>query len=130
MAVIFTFSSLTGAQVGGMMYWLREAFAWLLPPGEGGRLDWASAGHALGYFLLALSYRRAFSPLARRASLTALGASALFALSDEFHQSFVPGRSVSAADLAVDLLAAAAALLAAHWLAHRKKKPLPHDDRG
>ena len=122
MAVIFAFSSLSGAQVGAPINRLRTAIAWLLPAGQGGGMDWAAAGHALGYFMLGLAYRGAFSRPGRRAIPAALAACALFALSDEFHQFFVPGRSVSAADLAVDLLAAAAALGAAEWIEKRNKK--------
>jgi VanZ family protein len=45
-------------------------------------------------------------------------ASALYALSDEWHQSFVPGRGASAADLAID---AAGALMACLWLGRRSR---------
>ena len=52
-------------------------------------------GHILGYALLALLFRRALGP-AGGAGLRGAGAAWLlavaYAMADEFHQSFVPGR--------------------------------------
>lgn len=70
------------------------------------------SSHALGYAMLALAYQgalpRSLSPGSRW--VTALFMAALFALSDEFHQSFVDGRTSSLRDVAIDSLGAAAAL--------------------
>lgn len=49
----------------------------------------------------------------------------LYAISDEFHQGFVPGRSVSFADLAVDVIAGLV-VAAVYWLAKTKPKLLLH----
>jgi len=73
------------------------------------------SGHAIGYALLGLSYYYALPPrLSRfyRAALSLLMA-LLFALSDEFHQSFVEGRTSSLRDVAIDMMGAGAALLLA-----------------
>ena len=71
--------------------------------------------HAIGYALLAAAYFFALpsrlSPF-YRASLSFLMA-VLFALSDEFHQSFVRGRHSALADVGIDSLGAALMLLAA-----------------
>ena len=69
------------------------------------------AAHAAGYAVLALLIERA---LARpcHGRLLALLLTALYALSDEYHQSFTPGRSADAGDLLADVLGAVAAL----WL--------------
>ena len=72
-------------------------------------------GHALGYGLLGLAY---YSALPRRLSfgyrwLLALLMAVLFALSDEFHQSFVEGRASSIGDVVVDGFGAAVALMIA-----------------
>lgn len=69
-------------------------------------------GHALGYGLLALAY---FSALPPRLStgyraIMAFFMAILFALSDEFHQSFVEGRNSSIRDVFIDGLGALAAL--------------------
>ncbi len=48
-----------------------------------------------------------------RSAATILLAAALWGISDEWHQSFVPGRSVEAADVAADVTGTAVALLVA-----------------
>jgi VanZ family protein len=75
-----------------------------------------NGGHFAGYALLALAFSYA---LPRRLSrlermLVAIALALMYALSDEFHQSFVPGRSPSWFDILIDGLGAstAAALLA------------------
>jgi VanZ family protein len=71
--------------------------------------------HAAGYAMLAAAYYFALpsrlSPI-YRAVLSFLMA-VLFALSDEFHQSFVRGRHSALRDVGIDSLGAALALLAA-----------------
>jgi VanZ family protein len=69
-------------------------------------------GHAFGYALLALSY---YYALPQRLSkiyrmITAFLMAVLFALSDEYHQSFVEGRTSSLRDVAIDGFGAAIAL--------------------
>lgn len=69
-------------------------------------------GHALGYGMLALAYAHA---LPSRLSLPvrwglSLCMAVLFALSDEFHQSFVEGRNSSLRDVFIDGVGAAVAL--------------------
>lgn len=68
--------------------------------------------HALGYGMLALAYAYA---LPSRISLPArwglsLCMAVLFALSDEFHQSFVEGRNSSLTDVFIDGFGAAVSL--------------------
>ena len=78
----------------------------------GGTPDWV--GHGAGYAILGALLLRALAG-GRRAGVTAavalwtvLGA-ALYGVSDEWHQGFVPGRSPSLADLAFDAAGAALA---------------------
>ena len=71
--------------------------------------------HAIGYGLLGVSYYYAMPtrlPRLVRWS-TALGLSLGFAVSDEFHQSFVSGRTSSIRDIAIDGLGAFFALFLA-----------------
>jgi VanZ family protein len=94
------------------------------PPPRGASLARAFAGnlfHALEYGVLALLLALA---LPRRAGWPALGARsvaaivlacALYGVSDELHQSFVPGRDASALDVLTDLAGAAGALSVAAW---------------
>jgi VanZ family protein len=77
-------------------------------------------GHVLGYGLLALSFWFAFGWDRRKVPL-AFVLAALYAVTDEFHQSFVPGRHPSWLDaLVIDNFGAALFLLGA-WLMKKKK---------
>lgn len=83
-----------------------------------GALSWIA--HFTEYAILAsllwLALRS--SPrLARHATAIAFGLTALYALSDELHQSFVPGRMPDARDWLVDLAGAALAI----WLLSRSR---------
>ena len=75
-------------------------------------------GHVTGYALLALAWWRALRGLLRPhhgvSALVAAGAVSLtYAISDEIHQTFVSGRSGTPADVLVDSVGIAAALLLA-----------------
>jgi VanZ family protein len=69
--------------------------------------------HLLEYALLCFLWWRAFSARVPpgRAALAAFVVSALYAITDEFHQSFVEGRSGSPLDVAIDSTGAALAAL-------------------
>ena len=79
--------------------------------------------HALGYGLLGLSY---FYALPRSLSkvyrlMIALMMAILFALSDEYHQSFVEGRNSSLNDVAINGLGAAVSLILAGFYSPNSK---------
>ncbi|MEO8356112.1 MAG: VanZ family protein [Chloroflexota bacterium] len=75
-------------------------------------------GHVIGYALLALSYWRAFGFRDDKRWLAWLMA-LLYAVTDEYHQSFVPGRHAIAFDILVyDNIGALTSL----WLAGRFMK--------
>jgi VanZ family protein len=70
--------------------------------------------HLTVYALLAMACVRglAHHGLGQRGQLLGGGAMALaYAISDEFHQTFVPGRSGAPRDVAIDLIGIAAGLL-------------------
>lgn len=76
-------------------------------------------GHAIGYGLLAWTYRRALakgSPPRAGASAVSLGMSVLYALTDEAHQSLTPGRHPSGMDVWIDGTASAITLALLHVL--------------
>ena len=76
MIVIFVFSSRPSADLpnfGGWDYFVKKG------------------GHALGYALLALTYWRGFD-FARGKKWVAWILAVCFAITDEFHQTYVPGR--------------------------------------
>ena len=69
-------------------------------------------GHFLGYAVLCLAYLYALPrqwPLRTRGVVVVVLA-VLYALSDEYHQSFTPGRRPSLLDVGIDGLGAAAAM--------------------
>ena len=105
MVIIFGFSSIPSKEM----------------PSFGG-LDFSvkKFGHALGYGLLAAAYLRGLG--GKRHWLAWLMA-ILFALSDEFHQSFVPGRNPSLWDVFLfDNLGALAGLFVFNQFSRWKQK--------
>lgn len=78
----------------------------------------SSAAHTFLFAVLAILWARALGQ-GRRAWLAAVALTLLYALSDEFHQSFVPGRHADPLDLAFDTLGAALGLAGWAWLQRR-----------
>lgn len=70
----------------------------------------------LGVLLARAGERTGVGPIA----LTAIGL--LYGLSDEFHQSFVPGRSMEVADWVADALGTIAGILLFRW--HRNRQAI------
>jgi hypothetical protein len=67
--------------------------------------------HMLGYSMLSLSFVRGLKEKKPDKLLIAFGLSFLYAMSDEFHQSFTPGRIPSIIDVGVDLFGSVIAFL-------------------
>ena len=89
--------------------------------------DWdyfiKKSAHAVGYWLLTLSYLHGLKWNKKYYALAWLLALA-YAVTDEFHQSFVPGRQASVFDVLIfDNLGAAFALLLyfIYWRKHEKE---------
>lgn len=132
MAFIFEMStSLGGANHTSRL--IEPILRWLLPYATSetiGHLHFLirKAGHLTEYAVLALltlraarlSPRQPITGWSWRAAGVALLLSAGYAATDEFHQSFVPGRTASAGDMGIDTSGAAAALA----LAALRKKPV------
>jgi VanZ family protein len=80
-------------------------------------------GHFVNYFIFGLLLFRAIRAAARgwqvRWAWIAILIAALYAASDEFHQSFVPSRGPSPWDVLLDTVGAAAAQLALWWIIRR-----------
>jgi VanZ family protein len=55
---------------------------------------------------------------------------AMFGLSDEIHQYFVPGRNMDPLDLLTDAIGAALALWVAGWIVRRRAGASPANERG
>ena len=80
------------------------------------------AWHFVGYFVMGVLSVRAFAqgvalPASTRTIFYSLAFSMAYALSDEWHQRFVPRRTASLEDLAVDFLGIVGALvvLSIYW---------------
>jgi VanZ family protein len=68
-------------------------------------------GHMTGYALLAVGLIRGQSRREKINFVLALAGCGLYALSDEFHQSFVPGRNAALMDVGIDLIGASIGLI-------------------
>jgi VanZ family protein len=76
---------------------------------------WVKKGsHLVGYGLLAQSYRYGFGGKKLNADWKVGTLAILYAISDEFHQSFVPGRNASVIDLGIDAIGISLSLLGAY----------------
>jgi VanZ family protein len=91
-----------------------------LPHPSTGWLDWliSSAAHLFVFAVLAVFWARALGQ-GRRSRLIAMALTLLYALSDEFHQLFVPGRHADPWDLVFDALGAVVGLGGWAWLQRR-----------
>jgi VanZ family protein len=80
------------------------------PPDPWADLLFKKGAHFGVYALLAVLFRRALPP-GRRTWALSWVLTVLYAASDEWHQSFVPGRHPQATDMLIDAFGAAAGLL-------------------
>jgi len=81
-------------------------------------------GHFLGYAGLALLALRAVLDWPRP-YLTAFIIVFLFSISDEFHQTFIPGRNGTPADVFIDMCGALTCLGLFHWRLQKQNTRLP-----
>ena len=101
-----------------------------LPHVEGRWLDvlLKKAGHAVVYGVLAWLYRRALRrhiPTGTALRAISIGLAVAYAMSDEYHQTFVPGRNGNLVDVAIDVVGACGAMLLARWQERRRALPRP-----
>lgn len=133
MAVIFAFSSQNGDQVGGWINTLVKPFVPTIAMDPGlVRFSVQKAAHFLEYAVLAMLAWRALRPLTTRHSTQLAGMlSLLYAASDEWHQSFVPGRGPSLRDVGIDGLGVifGLALLQAMLLFRGRRNTSPDKSR-
>jgi VanZ family protein len=83
-----------------------------------GRADtlFKKLGHMAGYALLALAVLHGLNRFTPAAIAAAWGLTVLYAVTDEFHQSLVPGRGSSIVDVGIDALGALLGLLVLAWV--------------
>jgi len=80
------------------------------------------AAHALAYYVLAVSFLRALlwhtgASIHRKILFLAVVLSALYGLTDEWHQSFIPSRTASVDDWLADAAGALLLLFSHSWIA-------------
>jgi VanZ family protein len=95
MALIFTASGTAGSDLPKFGIW--DFFV-------------KKGGHLIGYALLGASYAHGLvshKGMKRSVLLAAIVLAGLYAVTDEFHQSFTPGRTPSAVDVGIDTIGAA-----------------------
>jgi VanZ family protein len=103
----------------GVIFWFSAQIY------DGHELAWweptaRTLGHFLGFGLLALSWSWALGPVTRQWLPAAVTLSVAYAIGDEYHQSFVEGRSSSWEDVAIDSLGIAVAVAACRWWTMRR----------
>lgn len=107
---------------GPVAVWMVVLF-WLsggkIPDGVSRIPDWMT--HGAGYGLLSVLVCRALAggvlrPVTRRVALLAVAVSFSYGVTDEIHQSFVPGRHPDPWDLLKNLAGASAGAAACAWL--------------
>jgi len=133
MALIFIFSS-DGFAAPNTASIFASLLSWLMPGIAPETIDLLHGllrklGHWAEYFILASLLASAHkaqwpeqTPFNRLVSCVVIAT--LYAISDEWHQSFVPSRSASAVDVAID---AGGAIVGAIWSCYR---PRVHKGRG
>lgn len=97
MAVIFLFSSIPSKEMPNF--------------GEFD-LSFKKGGHMIGYALLAIAYLHGLRSTQPKAWTAAWLMAILYAITDEIHQSFVPGRGPWVVDVVIDAIGALIGLLA------------------
>ena len=99
-----------------------------LPRAPGPWLDTLlkKTGHALSYGVLAWLYQRALRQRIRAPTtlrVVSIALAVAYGLSDEYHQTFVPGRRGRLLDVAVDGVGACGAMLLDWWLERWRAPP-------
>lgn len=119
MAVIFWFSSMPGNEVARVT---GPLVAHAPPKVAAAKIDWLKVGHFIGYAGLGLALAYAFRPRAAQPLLQALLSAAVYALTDELHQIFVPGRHFLITDILLDTVAAGLGALLLYSIWRRQKR--------
>ncbi len=100
MAVIFALSSRTGDEIGAFLPFFQRMFPFMTD------FNW---GHFVSYFILAMTLDYGIGAKADRLPVKAaiVLIAGLYGISDEYHQSFVGGRTPDWIDVRNDMIGAA-----------------------
>jgi VanZ family protein len=115
--------------VMGVIFWFSAQPSRELPDFEWADRLVKKSGHVIGYALLAVSYWHALG-MKKNVVWFAWSLAMLYALSDEFHQSFVPGRNPSVWDVLIfDNLGSLMGLWLTGQFIKQKRPAAPTTDR-
>lgn len=134
MALIFGMSTGLGASqrtsriIGPILRWFNPDVS--DETIRGIQLGIRKTAHVTEYAVLALLCLRALQqapsgerrPWNNRTAMFALGMAVLYAATDEWHQSFVPGRDAAVLDILIDGAGASAGLLCSWWWTRRQRR--------
>jgi VanZ family protein len=109
----------------GLIFFLSSQPQLPSPPDPLADLIFKKGAHFTVYAVLAVLFRRAL-PLSRQIWALSWVFTVLYAASDEWHQSFVPGRHPQATDVLIDACGAATGLLIFWWLQRRSQAAALH----
>ena len=118
MAVLFWFSSIPGDEVARA---INPLYTQVPNIGKSTPIPWLKVGHFIGYSGLSAALLYAFRPGSWRAMLYSLSLTALYAITDEIHQVFTPGRHAGFNDVVIDI-GAAAWILFVIEIVHRMRR--------
>ena len=123
--VIFAMSAKSGLELDtgkGVVSMMKRWLAGVLSQLTGQPVDPSPVGHFGEYLVFGALLVNALrhSLTAGKTALAAIGIAALYAVTDEFHQMFVPGRACDPLDWLVDVSAVALAALIG-WLIIRRR---------
>ncbi|MCX7012348.1 MAG: VanZ family protein [Candidatus Sumerlaeota bacterium] len=116
-AAIFWASGLTGSQIPDLGFSIPFADKY---------------EHIIAYSVFAALLARALAkggPLTRRMAMVCVVVAALYGVTDEFHQIFVPGRFCSAVDWTADVVGSAVGIIA-YWATSRRSARVPAAEFG
>ena len=124
--VIFAMSAKSGLELDagtGIVSMAKRWLAGVLSDLFGQPVDPSPVGHFLEYLVFGALLVNALrhSLAAGKTAFASVGIAAFYAVTDEFHQMFVPGRACDPADWLVDVTAVALAALIG-WLILRETK--------
>ena len=99
-------------------------FAFSAQPFDGADLAWwevlaRKLGHVTGYMLLALAWMWALEPYVRKPILPGALLALAYACTDEYHQTFVDGRTGTVTDVGIDSIGILIAIGIAIWIRPR-----------
>ena len=110
------------------LFLMAVTFVISAQPFDGGELAWwevlgRKLGHVTGYTLLALAWMWALEPYVRRPIVPGALLAFAYACSDEYHQTFVDGRTGTVRDVGIDTIGIAIAIGIALYVRPARSSP-------